>query len=584
MITMNYNDEMISKVFLERNKFAVIGLTGRTGSGCTTAASILEGRGKLIPGLRDVVYKGSDFFEGLNKRRYLVIKKYYESQERNFFSIKVSDLISAYILTKTLDETFDFIVENSSHSIDEVKLRQVLLMGAFTSNRIVSRFRNLMSVLLNHDNPVDVDDEEKKNFVRFLTLVRKFTRDFKGELQEVDNSLYVSTYQAAGNSIRRTGRVEVGLKPEDDRPDSVFHLPETINRVIKIIRKSRNNALIVIDAIRNPYEARFFRDRYSAFYLMSINTPPEDRKKYLQNVHKFKAKELEILDEKESGKHQAPHSEFVSQNVKACIQASDIHVFNPRNELGNHNILRAQLAWYVALILHPGLVTPTPMERVMQVAYTAKSNSGCISRQVGAVVTEADYSIKAVGWNDVATGQVPCSLRSLGELEASFDPVVYSQYERNDVDFREGARKQYIQLKDLTSVKGRPLSYCFKDIHNSLPRNSNKSGNQVHTRSLHAEENAFLQITKYGGAGVVGGKLFTTASPCELCAKKAYHLGVKEIVFIDPYPGIATEHIINVGVNPPTLTHFMGAVGRGYHQLYEAPLAYKDELELLMNG
>lgn len=581
---MNYNDEMISKVFLERNKFAIIGLTGRTGSGCTTAASILEGNIKEAPDLRDIVYDGADFFDGLNKRRYLVIKKYYESQEKNFFSIKVSDLISAYILTKSLDEIFDFIVENAPHSINEGKLRQVLLMGVFASNRVVGRFKSVINVLLDHDKPVEVEDEEKKNFVRFLTLVRKFTRDFKQELQEVDNSLYVSTYQAAGNSIRRTGRVSVGLSPGDDRPDSVFHLPETINRVIKIIRKSRDNALIVIDAIRNPYEARFFRDRYSAFYLMSINTPPEDRKKYLQSVHKFTAKELELLDAKESGKNSDPHSEFVSQNVKACIQASDIHVFNPRNELGNHNILKAQLAWYVALILHPGLITPTPMERVMQVAYTAKSNSGCISRQVGAVVTEQDYSIKAVGWNDVAEGQVPCSLRSLGELETSFDPVVYSQYERNDGEFRDGARKQYIQLKDLSSVKGRPLSYCFKDIHNSLERNSGKSGNQVHTRSLHAEENAFLQVTKYGGAGVLGGKLFTTASPCELCAKKAYHLGIREIVFIDPYPGIATEHIINVGVNPPALTHFMGAVGRGYHQLYEAPLAYKDELELLMNG
>jgi dCMP deaminase len=174
---------------------------------------------------------------------------------------------------------------------------------------------------------------------------------------------------------------------------------------------------------------------------MSINTPPEDRKKYLQNVHKFSALELKTLDEKESGKTQERHSEFISQNVKSCIQASDIHIFNPRNELGNHNILKAQLAWYIALILHPGLITPTPMERVMQIAHTAKSNSGCISRQVGAVVTEADYSIKSVGWNDVAKGQVPCSLRNLEELDSSFDPVTYSHYERNDSEFRERAKK-----------------------------------------------------------------------------------------------------------------------------------------------
>lgn len=581
---MNYNDEIISKVFLERNKFAIIGLTGRTGSGCTTTATILESKDQKLPELRDVTYNGVDFFQGLNKRRYLVIKNYYENNKKSFFSIKVSDLISAYILTRNINEIFDFVKENSGHQINEDKLNQALLFGSFSTGKIKNRFQKLIEILINHENPINnIDPSDEKNFIRFMTLIRKFTRDFKKELQEINNDLYVSTYQAAGNSIRRTSRV-CPTSSAQDNPDSVFHLPETINRVIKIIRRTQANALIVIDAIRNPYEARFFRDRYSAFYLMSINTPPEDRKKYLQNVHKFSAEELATLDEKESGKTQQSHSEFINQNVKACIQASDIHVFNPRNELGNHNILKAQLAWYIALILHPGLVTPTPMERVMQIAHTAKSNSGCISRQVGAVVTESDYSIKAVGWNDVAKGQVPCSLRNLEELDSSFDPVTYSHYERNDSEFRDAAKKQLISLKNLTSTQGRPLSYCFKDIHNALPKNERKSGNQVHTRSLHAEENAFLQIAKYGGSGIIGGKLFTTASPCELCAKKAYQLGIEEIVFIDPYPGIATDHIINVGENPPRLTQFMGAVGRGYHQLYEAPLAYKDELDLLSKG
>lgn len=68
-----------------------------------------------------------------------------------------------------------------------------------------------------------------------------------------------------------------------------------------------------------------------------------------------------------------------------------------------------------------GLITPTAMERVMQVAYTVKLNSGCISRQVGAVVTDGDNSIKSVGWNDVANGQIPCSMRSLDGLMNDFD-------------------------------------------------------------------------------------------------------------------------------------------------------------------
>lgn len=73
--------------------------------------------------------------------------------------------------------------------------------------------------------------------------------------------------------------------------------------------------------------------------------------------------------------------------------------------------------------------------------------------------------------------------------------------------------------------RDKPFVYCFKSIYNGMK----KDKNQVHTRALHAEENAFLQIAKYGGAKIEGGKLFTTASPCELCSKKAYQLGIKEI-------------------------------------------------------
>ncbi len=51
----------------------------------------------------------------------------------------------------------------------------------------------------------------------------------------------------------------------------------------------------------------------------------------------------------------------------------------------------------------------------MQLAFSAKLNSGCISRQVGAVVTDDNYSIKSVGWNSTPEGQTPCLLRNANE-------------------------------------------------------------------------------------------------------------------------------------------------------------------------
>lgn len=575
----NKSNQMISTLFHERGQFVVIGLTGRTGSGCTTAANILESKNPEFPKTAHFEYNGEPFYKDLDSRRYELLSRFASENFSHFISIKVSDLISSYLLTLSHEEIIEFILEQDS-KINRAHVEKVITLGKFSNNFIAKNFKKTLTELLDHTEKPNLEKEDLDNFLKFLKLIRKFTRDFKKELQEVDNHLYIKVYQAAGNSIRRTGKVTPEYTNLEFNPHSVFHLPETINRTIKILRKTSQRTFIVIDAIRNPYEAKFFKERYAAFYLISINAPDNDRKSYLQNVHKFSVDEFDQLEKKESGKSTVSDADFISQNVQRCIEISDIHILNPRNELDNNNVLKAQLAWYLALILHPGLTTPTSLERVMQIAYTAKSNSGCISRQVGAVVTDPNFSIKSVGWNDVAKGQIPCNLRSLPRLLNDFDAITYSEYERNNTDFRDAAKKELIKLTDKEGMKGKNLSYCFKDLKNSV----DKKGNQVHTRSLHAEENAFLQLAKYGNSAIEGGKLFTTASPCELCAKKAYQLGIEEIIYIDPYPGIAKDHILAIGSNPPKLTQFRGAVGRGYYQLYEPTLPYKDELNYLKDN
>ncbi|MEI8611766.1 anti-phage dCTP deaminase [Enterovibrio sp. Hal110] len=570
------NKKFISQLFLENSQFILVGLTGRTGSGCTTTANILESKNPNFPDPEHLNY----FYKGLDVNRYKIVKKYAEQHWSNFYSIKVSDLISTYILTLSPEHLTKFICSTSSQNLDENVVYRELESGVFCNNRLRSNYSDVIHNLLDHSKDLDISERNSSDFIRILKLIRKFTRDFKKELDSISHGLYVSTYQASGNSIRKTGSVQNAYEKAEFDPTCVFNLPETINRVIKMIRKvSKNKAYIVIDAIRNPYEAKFFKDRYAAFHLVSINAPDEHRSKYMQKLHKFSSEQIDKIEKIESGKSHGKFVEFTNQNVKKCIEISDIHLFNPKNEFDNNNILKAQIVWYVALMQHPGLVTPSSMERVMQVAYTMKMNSGCISRQVGAVVTDCHNSIKSVGWNDVAKGQVPCSMRSLNGLTDDFDPTTYSHYERNNQKFRIKANDKLIKIREINSLnqifEGHNISYCFKDIHNSL----DDKGNQVHTRALHAEENAFLQLTKYGSSGIEGGKLYTTASPCELCAKKAYQLGMSEIIFIDPYPGIAQDHIINIGNNAPELIQFRGAIGKAYHRLYEQIIPIKDELE-----
>ncbi|WP_338354497.1 anti-phage dCTP deaminase [uncultured Marinobacter sp.] len=591
-IKINQEPQEVSQLFEGRNNFAVIGLTGRTGSGCTTAANILESE-PTFPTHHDARSGGEPLYSGLSTKRYNIVKNFASKNWDRFFSIKVSDLISAYILQINIGDLVNFICESADpQAVDRAKVENLLRDkdGAYQEAvRKLAKYEHFSKYIINRDMALTGESKNGKGLKHYMLLVRDFTSKFKKDLINLNADLYILVYQSAGNSIRRTGAVICEYEKEEFKAEMVFHLPESINRIIKLIRRSRSRAFIVIDAIRNPHEARFFKDRYSAFYLMSINAPNADRQEYLTAHHKFNKEQVDNIDKVESGdwlkdkdeareygdKSKSERS-WISQNVKKCIEMSDIHVFNPRNELPNNNVLKAQLAWYVSLIKHPGLISPTPMERVMQIAYTAKANSGCISRQVGAVITNNDQSIKAIGWNDVAEGQYPCALRSVDGALNEFDSEIYSEFERSDNNFRDSLKIAHKNILDNPEIlSGRNCSYCFKDIKNS----ADKKGNQVHTRSLHAEENAFLQITKYGGQPIQGGKLYTTASPCELCSKKAYQLGVEEIIFIDPYPGIAKEHILAIGRKPPKLIQFRGAVGKAYHMLYEPVIAYKDELE-----
>ncbi|WP_198942667.1 nucleoside/nucleotide kinase family protein [Methyloprofundus sedimenti] len=281
-------DNQISNLFLERSQFVLIGLTGRTGSGCTTAANILESDPPQFPEYKDATYNGINFYSGLSQKRYDIVKSYAENNWNKFYSIKVSDLISVYLLTLNSEEILEFIwrsYKGSDNSITEEKIREKLETGIFNQNKITEEFTFCRDYLLNHEKKENPNKDQLEHCISYFKAIKTFTKEFKDDLRSLCNDLYISTYQAAGVSIRKLGRVDTNYDTLEFSPKKVFHLPETINRIVKIIRAfKKNKAFIVIDAIRNPYEAQFFKDRYSAFYLVSINATTKDKNEYLKNT------------------------------------------------------------------------------------------------------------------------------------------------------------------------------------------------------------------------------------------------------------------------------------------------------------
>lgn len=459
-------------------------------------------------------------------------------------------------------------------------------------------------------------------------------------------SNFTELYQKYGNCIRQLGRIEFDKnKLETDLKEigqqttpthDIFSIPRKINQFIKVLRHpfSRDFSRptrVVIDSIKNNFEATYLRERYSAFYLFSISADEPIRiNRLMENRSKrLNLKQINFIDWNEyssigkdiydqfkkehKGEEQSDETrelntalsqeerdfinritetggvfadlvreqayqngthQFILQDVKSCIESADVFISNNSPIDDTSRALKWEIVRNICLILYPGLVQPTPIERCMQIAFTAKANSGCLSRQVGAVVTDADYRILSIGWNDVPCGDISCSRKNLIDLCKGEDISAYSHYELNNKQFRKRlpACEKIIKPEVEVCLCGLPLRYCFKDIHIS-------EKNPMRSRAMHAEEKA-MGIC---GKDCEDGNLFTTSSPCEMCSKKAKNHKIKNIYYIEPYPGISEDQYSRSGDPENIAKHilFTGAIGRAYTQMYTPIMPQKDILDLL---
>ena len=570
-------DKAIDNIYEEREKFIIVGLTGRTGSGCTTVSKILST--EIFEELNLHEPKTTDF-DTNEQRKYQIVYSYIKQHWSPFFRISMTQ------------ESFDNLIDKLSGIIGKELAKNI-------SNELNAKFPNLRAeyFYLNKEiskifgTDIHLDRSNRNNLkiaynilIRLSSIQSKFREVMNNNIYiDKSNNTTVSTFtyclQEFGNRIRNHG---------DINPDKefsgihMFALARRANDFIKAVQavnKANNHpTFICLDAIRSPYEATYFQDRYSSFYLVAVSTDDNERIRRLGE--KLSHEQIKALDSKEYPSKLKDESRFTNQDIGACLQLADIYLYNPYESTNEKYFITELIVKYITLMKHPGLITPTSVERCMQIAYNAKLNSGCLSRQVGAVITDSHYSVKAVGWNSVAEGQVPCNLRNAENYLINKDKSSFSTYELENQEFIDHMHKEYKRKIGLSSLKGRLCSYCFKDEYEQITLQKN----QVHTRSLHAEENAFLQIVKYGGEGIQGGKLFTSASSCVLCSKKAFQLGIKDIFYIDPYPDIATSHILSFGKDKtkcPKCHLFYGAIGRAYTCLYTQRIAIKDELSCL---
>jgi len=108
--------EAIKNIYAEREKFIIIGLTGRTGSGCTTVSDILKTGHFEDLWLHEP--KTTDF-DSIEERKYQIIYNYAKQHWDGFISITMTDMIYSFILEKDFESFNKIYIDLFSQFYDD---------------------------------------------------------------------------------------------------------------------------------------------------------------------------------------------------------------------------------------------------------------------------------------------------------------------------------------------------------------------------------------------------------------------------------------------------------------------------------
>lgn len=289
--------------------------------------------------------------------------------------------------------------------------------------------------------------------------------------------------------------------------------------------KTRRHCYI-IDSLKNTEELKLLRSVYTDnFYQISIFSPLEQRIENLISKGFSQPEADEIIKKDE---YQNIDS---GQNVRGTFVESDFFL---RSSKENAELIETKLKRYLHLIFETQIITPTTEETAMFYAKSAASNSSCLSRQVGASITDSNGVILSTGWNDVP----------------KFGGNLYKDDSINDSRcFTLGyCTNSYEKTKLAANIADILLEYpeinqAFSNQENNdnrheleeLIKKSKIKDLIEFSRSVHAEMHAIVIGSQITGTQMINGKLFCTTYPCHNCARHIVLSGIKEVYYIEPY-------------------------------------------------
>jgi len=280
----------------------------------------------------------------------------------------------------------------------------------------------------------------------------------------------------------------------------------------------------IIDSVKNQEEMELLRLVYREMvYFVGVSVPIDAREANLR-AKGLVAGDVYRLFDRDSGEESR-----TGQTVRDTFPQCDFFL---RMETDTDAQLTKRVERFLRLVLGVAIVTPTAHEAAMYAAASAASNSACLSRQVGAAITDEAGRLLAVGWNDVPRFDGGLYASDLGDAAGEHDERCWNRDGGKCFNDDEKTLFAEILVKEIGDLIDEDKQ---EEARRRLNNCSKLRGLIEFSRSVHAEMHAIINAGKVVGDRLRGGKMFVTTYPCHSCARHIIAAGIREVYYIEPY-------------------------------------------------
>lgn len=276
----------------------------------------------------------------------------------------------------------------------------------------------------------------------------------------------------------------------------------------------------IVSSLKLSEEVAELRKIYTrGFYLFGVHTGRQQRIKNLRGLGGTEMTEAEATELITRDEHE-PHK--FGQHTRDTFALADFFCADE----GNDDKLRHSIHRCLDLVFGNPTITPTFNEFAMFMAFTASLRSADLARQVGAVVARSG-EILSTGAND-------CPRAGGGLYWPEFigdrvDDAPRGRDYKRGVDSNDAERNRLI--KEISSRFEPDQRERAAEVLSA----SSLKDIMEYGRSVHAEMEALLACAR-GNTSCLNADLYSTTFPCHNCAKHIIAAGIRQVIYIEPYP------------------------------------------------